>query len=265
MSTVAGNSGCVITTNTKAESAVFHLWAVGVFAASVLATIYFCRSMSGEMAMPGGWTMSMAWMRMPGQSWAAAFLMFQAMWLAMMVAMMGPCVFPPLIQYRRTSSNLDAARLAGGYFLVYLIMGVVIYPPGIWLAIAAMRWPNVSRIVPFFSAAALITAGAFQWTPWKSRHLTNCRDPLACCAGIGGPPDASACARGFHWGLSCATCCAGIMLCLFVLGMMNPYVILGLTVVITLERLLPRPEPVTWISGLAAMATGLAQLARYRG
>jgi hypothetical protein len=23
----------------------------------------------GEMPMPGGWTMSMAWMRMPGQTW----------------------------------------------------------------------------------------------------------------------------------------------------------------------------------------------------
>jgi hypothetical protein len=23
----------------------------------------------GEMPMPGGWTMSMGWMRMPGQTW----------------------------------------------------------------------------------------------------------------------------------------------------------------------------------------------------
>src|SRR6266700_1254386 len=36
-----------------------------VFIGAVPATVYFCRSMSGGMEMPGGWTMSMTWMRMP--------------------------------------------------------------------------------------------------------------------------------------------------------------------------------------------------------
>ena len=26
----------------------------------------------GDMPMPGGWTMSMVWMRMPGQTWPGA-------------------------------------------------------------------------------------------------------------------------------------------------------------------------------------------------
>jgi hypothetical protein len=34
------------------------------FVASVSATVYFCRSMCCEMEMPGGWQMSMMWMRM---------------------------------------------------------------------------------------------------------------------------------------------------------------------------------------------------------
>ena len=36
-------------------------------------TVAWCSSMSamGGMPMPGGWTMSMAWMRMPGQTWPA--------------------------------------------------------------------------------------------------------------------------------------------------------------------------------------------------
>lgn len=51
-----------------------------LFAASAALTIVWCASMSamrGMMPMPGGWTMSMAWMRMPGQTWpgaAASFL-----------------------------------------------------------------------------------------------------------------------------------------------------------------------------------------------
>jgi hypothetical protein len=51
-----------------------------LFAASATGTIVWGVSMSamGEMPMPGGWTMSMAWMRMPGQTWpsaAASFLL----------------------------------------------------------------------------------------------------------------------------------------------------------------------------------------------
>ena len=49
-----------------------------LFAASAAVTIVWCASMSamGEMPMPGGWTMSMAWMRMPGQTWPSAAASF---------------------------------------------------------------------------------------------------------------------------------------------------------------------------------------------
>jgi hypothetical protein len=35
------------------------------------------------MPMPGGWTMSMAWMRMPGQTWLGAATSFLGMWVVM--------------------------------------------------------------------------------------------------------------------------------------------------------------------------------------
>ena len=38
-----------------------------LFIVSVGGTIYLCSSMDTGMQMPGGRTMSMAWMRMPGQ------------------------------------------------------------------------------------------------------------------------------------------------------------------------------------------------------
>jgi predicted metal-binding membrane protein len=61
-------------------------------AASGTGTIVWCASMSamGEMPMPGGWTMSMAWMRMPGQTWPGAAAAFLSMWVVMMAAMMLP-------------------------------------------------------------------------------------------------------------------------------------------------------------------------------
>jgi predicted metal-binding membrane protein len=73
-----------------------------LFAASTVLTIVWCVSMSatGGMPMPGGWTMSMAWMRMPGQSWPGAAMSFLGMWIVMMVAMMLPSLIPMLWRYR---------------------------------------------------------------------------------------------------------------------------------------------------------------------
>ena len=49
------------------------------------------------MEMPGGWRMSMMWMRMPAQTWAASAASFLLMWLAMMVAMMLPSAMPMML------------------------------------------------------------------------------------------------------------------------------------------------------------------------
>src|ERR1700674_3905070 len=73
------------------------------FAASAAVTIVWCASMSamGEMPMPGGWTMSMAWMPMCGPTWPGAAASFFGMWVVMMVAMMLPSLVPMLWRYRQ--------------------------------------------------------------------------------------------------------------------------------------------------------------------
>ena len=78
-------------------------------------TIVWCASMSamGGMAMPGGWTMSMMWMRMPGQSWLAVAASFLGMWMVMMVAMMLPSLAPMLWRYRQAVAGTgDSASAA---------------------------------------------------------------------------------------------------------------------------------------------------------
>ena len=62
-------------------------------------------SAMGEMPMPGGWTMSMAWMRMPGQTWPGAAASFLGMWVVMMVAMMLPSLVPMLWRYRQARTR----------------------------------------------------------------------------------------------------------------------------------------------------------------
>src|ERR1700682_6656116 len=98
-----------------------------LFASSAAVTIVWCASMSemGGMRMPGGWTMSMAWMRMPGQTWPDAAASFLAMWVVMMVAMMLPSLAPMLWRYRQAIDRTGETRLGWltglggvGYFFV---------------------------------------------------------------------------------------------------------------------------------------------------
>src|ERR1700677_4220068 len=87
--------------------------AVLMFAASATVTLLACRSMSRahEMAMPG-WTMSMVWMRMPGETWLAGGLGFLWMWVVMMVAMMLPSLVRMLWRY---SEAADGGQAVGGW------------------------------------------------------------------------------------------------------------------------------------------------------
>ena len=82
------------------------------FLASAAATIAWCGSMSGMdgMSMPGGWTMSMTWMRMPGQGWPGAAATFIGMWTLMMMAMMLPALTPAMLRYRRSLGAAGAVR-----------------------------------------------------------------------------------------------------------------------------------------------------------
>src|ERR1700751_3160128 len=119
-----------------------------VFAASTALTIVWCGSMSAmaEMPMPGGWTMSMTWMLMPGQTWFEAAASFLGMWIVMMVAMMLPSAVPMLWRYRRAVGMVSEVRLAWltalvgiGYFFVWTLLGMLAFPVGMALATIEMQ------------------------------------------------------------------------------------------------------------------------------
>jgi predicted metal-binding membrane protein len=212
-----------------------------LFLGSAALTLSWAASMSGMpgMEMPGGWTMSMAWMRMPGQSWSEAALSFLGMWLVMMIAMMLPAVAPGLWRYRQSLAAAGVrpdgltAAAGAGYFSVWTAFGALAFPPGVLLAAAEMRMPSVARAVPFAAAVCVMVAGALQASRWKARQLE-------CCAGLHRPalpPTLSAAWRhGVRLGLDCCRCCAPFTLLLFVAGVMDLAAMALVTIVISFER-----------------------------
>ncbi len=242
---------------------LFRASCVSAFIASVAATCYFCLSMSGGMDMPGGWTMSMVWMRMAGETWLGSGAMFLAMWLAMMVAMMLPSALPMLLRFYRSwaakgtaGAGIRTLLVACGYFAVWLAVGLIIYIAGVLWAAATMQSRTLSHATPALAGLAFILAGALQFSRWTRAGLGRCRDPLACGVLSEGRGPLMAWKDGMRQGMHCAVCCAGPMLTLLVAGAMNPLAMIGVAAIIALEKLASRPQPIVVGAGAIALFAG---------
>jgi predicted metal-binding membrane protein len=244
-----------------------------LFAVSTAVTIVWCASMSamGGMPMPGGWTMPMAWMRMPGQTWPSAAASFLGMWVVMMVAMMLPSLVPMLWRYRRAVGTPGETRLGRltalvgvGYFFVWTLFGLTAFPLGVAVAALEMQQPAVSRAVPLAVGMVVLVAGALQFTAWKARHLACCRDAPG--SGRTLPPNAGTAWRhGLRLGLHCSICCAGLMAILLVIGVMDLRAMAVVAAAITVERLAPAGERVARAIGAILVGTGSFLIARAAG
>jgi len=244
-----------------------------LFAASAVVTIVWSASMSamGGMPMPGGWTMSMAWMRMPGQTWPGAAASFLGMWIVMMVAMMLPSLVPMLSRYRQAVGRTGERRLGRltalvgvGYFLVWTVFGMAAFPLGVVLAAIEMQLPALARAVPIAVGVAVLIAGTLQFTAWKTHHLACCRGAVG--HGRALPADAGTAWRhGLRLGLNCSYCCAGLMAILLVIGVMDLRAMAVVAAAITVERLAPAGEHVARAIGAVVVWAGLFLIARAVG
>jgi predicted metal-binding membrane protein len=225
----------------------------------------------GDMEMPGGWTMSMMWMRMPGQTWPGAAASFLAMWIVMMMAMMLPSLVPILRRYRRTLAAASSANLAGptaiasaGYFVAWTLFGIAVYPMGVALASLEMRLPALARAVPLLVGVVVVIAGMLQFSPWKAHQLACCR--CALCGGDALAADGGAALRhGLRLGVRCCCCCANLMAILLVVGVMDFLTMAVVTIAITVERLAPDARRAMRAIGAVAVGAGLVLIARSVG
>ena len=227
-------------------------------------TVYIAETgmgVGGDTSM--GMGMAMADMR----SWSAAdFGMMFVMWAVMMVAMMAPSAAPMLLMFaavNRKRRERQAPFVPTGIFLAgYVIVWTVFAATatgGNWglhqaSLLSSMMGASTSG---YLGGALLLAAGAFQWSPLKTACLTQCRTPMGFLMTSWREGPKGALRMGLEHGAYCLGCCWVLMLLLFVLGVMNLVWIAALAAFVLAEKVAPKGESVSRITGVLLVGWGV--------
>ena len=198
-------------------------------------------------------------------SWSASSLLpLFLMWAVMMIAMMLPSAAPMLLTFAAVARNRQRADrpyvpvsvFAAGYVAVWLAFSVAA-ALGQWLLHrAALLSPTMVSSSALLAGLLLLAAGIFQFTPLKRTCLTRCRAPLEFIMTRWREGRRGAFGMGVEHGAFCAGCCWALMALLFVLGVMNVIWIAVLTILVALEKMLPRARWLSAVSGIALIGWG---------
>jgi predicted metal-binding membrane protein len=210
----------------------------------------------------------MTGMAMPHETWSGAAAGYLGMWMAMMVPMMLPSLIPMLSRYRRSVRGADGTRLHAlttlvgvGYFAVWAAVGAATYAAVAGVAAVEMHWGAAASWLPLAAGVALVAAGSVQFTSWKARRLTVCRESTGC--GCPPAPDVlSAWRHGLRLGVRCSLCCGSLMLALLAIGMMDLAGMAAVTLAISAERLAPVPLRAERVAGAAIVVAGVLTIVR---
>jgi predicted metal-binding membrane protein len=189
---------------------------------------------------------------MPGMAtapdpWSAGYwLATFAMWALMMVAMMLPSAAPMVLLHARLDRGTPAQRMRDNalFALCYLL---------VWTAFAALAATAQAALLDsgvlaeaslafgdrVLAAGVLLAAAAWQLTPAKAACLEQCRSPIQFVLRYWRPGAAGAVRLGVVHGLFCLGCCWGLMLLLFVGGVMNLAWVALLATLVFVEKLAP--------------------------
>jgi predicted metal-binding membrane protein len=182
-----------------------------------------------------------------------------AMWWLMMVAMMLPSATPAILLYARVRRMRDGdAAIAqtwvflAGYLTVWIVFSIAAALIQSLVADSSMALRNSTAI-----SAVLILAGLYQLSPFKSACVSQCRTPGQFISRHWRRGWTGAARLGVIHGAFCVGCCWMLMALLFVGGMMNLLWVIGLSVLVVSEKLLPAELLLPKISGVALILWGL--------
>ena len=204
-------------------------------------------------------------------AWTASSLLpLFLMWAVMMLAMMLPSAAPMILMFAAVARNrrraarpyAPVAVFVAGYVAVWSVFSVVAAVAQWLLHRAALLSPTMASSSALLGGTLLLAAGVFQFTPLKRSCLTRCRSPLEFITTRWRDTRGGAFRMGIEHGAFCAGCCWALMALLFVLGVMNILWIAALTIVVALEKVLPRANWWNAASGVLLACWGAWGLTR---
>ena len=186
---------------------------------------------------------------------------FVPVWTLMMAAMMLPSVTPVATLYARTVQRSRTARIAGlvvGYLGVWAAVGLPAFGLA-WLAgWLAGQHPGGAHIA---AVAVFALCGAYQLSRLKDRCLAHCRSPLALLLHYGSYRGRLRDLRvGVHHGGYCLGCCWALMVILVAVGVMNVAAMVGLAVLVLIEKTWRWGPAAGRLAGVVALALAVATI-----
>lgn len=197
------------------------------------------------------------------------FLLTLPMWWGMAIAMMLPTALPALEVLDELS---DTARNKGEPVgrTSFFALGFVAVWFGFGVLASALQWTlhNQALLTPAaksasveLSAALLVLAGLYQWTPLKESCVSKCRSPMAFFLAHWEPGDRGFWNMGLRMGKYCLGCCWALMLLMFALGVMSLLWMGLLTLYMYTEKNWIRWRGFDRASGLVLISAGILMLA----
>lgn len=188
---------------------------------------------------------------------AAGFVRLTGMWALMSVAMMAPTALPAFATYEDLGHRAPTqfGALVAGFLAVWFGFSILAAAAQIALFNADLLSAFGDSRSPALSAALLIGAGAYQFSPLKSDCLAKCRAPMTFFMAHW---DEGPWRNGLRLGAACLGCCWALMALAFVGGMMS-VAFMGLaTLVMIIEKLPALGRYVTGPLGVALIVSGIA-------
>jgi predicted metal-binding membrane protein len=188
-------------------------------------------------------------------------------WIVMMAAMMFPSIAPMVLAHaaaeqERAASGLGQAGATGafvaGYLVCWTAFGLGAYALlelGRTLHLGILSW---DRGGPYFAAAVIVVAAAYQLTSPKAACLSKCSAPRDFVRrhwhdGLDG-----SLRMGVEHGAWCIGCCWALMAALFALGMMNIGWMAFVAALIAIEKLAPWKAVANGTIAIVLVVLGLA-------
>lgn len=178
----------------------------------------------------------------PLEQFAAAYLM----WTVMMVAMMVPTAVPAIQMFgnfaRKRTVVVGSAQMSLfvlGYIALWTVYSGFAAAAQVAFARASLLTPAMQSTSIILSAAILLLAGAFQFTSFKDACLTQCRSPFAFFLAKWRDGNWGAFGLGMQHGSYCVGCCWALMGLMFVVGAMNLLWMGALSLFMLAEKVAP--------------------------